>query len=761
MVRPYLVLLIIHCCLRVSAQFQMPVGQWRHHLPLRQVVDIASDGNGIMVATRFGFYRYDPLSREIIRISSSNGLSDVRIAMFAKDPASSESLIAYANGNIDLIRGSEITNIPDIMRSGLQAAKNIYNGYWNNNNVYLSTGAGIIVVNTAKDEIKETIRTNPNGVAEAVYQLSISGGQIYAATAGGLKKANFPNPLLSDPLQWSQEIIPMTGGTIDQVLSWSDRLVVRKRDSLFIREGSNWRWFHSTPSSITFVRVNNGKLLVGYAQNNKGNLLVFNDPQSAPQLISPRASSSPVAAIWETGRTWLGDASRGLISMSGNTEEIIIPASPHDIATGRSVFAGGKVLASAGDIVPAGIPASKMAGVFSYDGNNWVNYEPMAMPALDTMPDITTIAVDPSSQVIWAGSFGGGMIEIPNAGAPRIYKYNSFIAAAVSDPRSFRVTGLAFDQQRNLWITNHGAANPLLVRKADGTTTRYALPLPNTGNALMDIMIDDANRKWILGGPGNGLICFDDNGTPDQLNDDRWRLFSQGRGNGNLPSTHVLSVANDKNGFIWVGTDRGIALIQCGDDLFRSGLCEAVLPVVEQNNVAGLLLANEQINDIKVDGADRKWIATNNGVWLLSADGQKTIERFTRSSGKLLSNIVRSITIHPLTGEVFFFTADGICSFSGTATEAVPSRQKPFVFPNPVPPGYNGTIVIRNLPANAWVRIVELDGKLVFQSRSLGGQAIWNGKNYKGERPSSGAYLIYVGDEFNQQQVAGKIFFIK
>jgi len=117
--------------------------------------------------------------------------------------------------------------------------------------------------------------------------------------------------------------------------------------------------------------------------------------------------------------------------------------------------------------------------------------------------------------------------------------------------------------------------------------------------------------------------------------------------------------------------------------------------------------------------------------------------------------------LNPENGEVFFFTEDGICSFRSTATEPAAEKQKLFVFPNPVPAGFTGTIAMRNLPSNAWVRIVELDGKLVFQTRSLGGQAIWNGRNYKGERASTGVYLIYVSDENNLQQLAGKIFFIK
>jgi ligand-binding sensor domain-containing protein len=220
-------------------------------------------------------------------------------------------------------------------------------------------------------------------------------------------------------------------------------------------------------------------------------------------------------------------------------------------------------------------------------------------------------------------------------------------------------------------------------------------------------------------------------------------------------------MAEDQSGAIWVGTDRGIGIIQCGADLFSAAKCDASLPVVQQDNFAGLLLANEVVNDIKVDGADRKWVATKNGVWLLSADGQKVVYRFTNTNSKLLSNQVFSIVVHATTGEVFFMTAAGICSFRSTATRALQEIKKPFVFPNPVPSGYTGAIAIKELPNNAWVKITELDGRLVYQTRSLGGQAIWHGKNYKGERVNSGAYLIIVSNQDNTDQVAGKIFFIK
>src|SRR6185436_17130474 len=144
---------------------------------------------------------------------------------------------------------------------------------------------------------------------------------------------------------------------------------------------------------------------------------------------------------------------------------------------------------------------------------------------------------------------------------------------------------------------------------------------------------------------------------------------------------------------------------------------------------------------IAIDGADRKWIATKNGAWLISAEGYKVIYRFTETNSPLLSNDVKRIAIDGKTGEVFFATTNGICSFRSTATEGTVENSPVLVFPNPVPPGYTGTIAIRGITNNAIVKITEMDGRLVYQTRALGGQAIWNGKDYRGRIASSGVYL--------------------
>jgi ligand-binding sensor domain-containing protein len=332
----------------------------------------------------------------------------------------------------------------------------------------------------------------------------------------------------------------------------------------------------------------------------------------------------------------------------------------------------------------------------------------------------------------------------------------------VGDPGSYRVAGLAFDQENNLWISNFGSVQPLRVRKNDGSWKNFSLPFSLFENALAQIVVDDNNFKWIVAPLGNGLISFDHGTSIDNISDDRWKRYGGGPGNGNLPSSEVLSLAIDKSGFIWVGTTDGIGVIQCPAESFTVQGCEAVLPVVPHGNFSGFLFKGQEVRSIAVDGADRKWVATKSGVFLVSATGEEVIYQFTEDNSPLLSNDVKKIAIDGKTGEVYFATLKGICSFRSTATQGAETQvpESVLVFPNPVPPGYAGTIAIRGLVNNAIVKITELDGRLVYQTRALGGQAIWDGRNYKGQKIASGAYLVMVTDEGRKERTATKIFFI-
>jgi hypothetical protein len=79
------------------------------------------------------------------------------------------------------------------------------------------------------------------------------------------------------------------------------------------------------------------------------------------------------------------------------------------------------------------------------------------------------------------------------------------------------------------------------------------------------------------------------------------------------------------------------------------------------------------------------------------------------------------------------------------------------IFPNPIAPNYNGPILIKNLVNNALVKITDLNGQLMMQTRSLGGQAIWNGRDQYQHKVASGIYLIFVRDDMGNEKAVGKI----
>jgi len=759
----YLIVLSFSWTLLFKSQGQSipPIGQWREHVPFSNTFHVVQSGGLIYAASPYGYIIYDPEKKELQRKNKVNGLNGSRIIKLAKDPSSEKIAVVYSNFNMDIIEGDKVFNIPDIFLKATVADKTINNLVWQNNLLYVSANLGIIVVDPIKKEIKDTYKIATQLPGSKVNQVAFLGSDIYAATSIGIKKTALNVQWPGNINDWLLEKDDLLGsGECQTVLNWQGNLLVQKKDAVFIKSGTTWKILYVSQKPISAINTSADKLFVMISLGGAGSILQFSSPSGSYQTINSGLLSVPLYSTVSSDGIWVADQKNGLIKINGSNAEKINIDAPADIAKGRGRYFNGEIIASSGSVNANWKGELNPNGFFIFDGNNWTNYNKQENLLPDSVFDIVDVVRNTVNNKLYAASFGGGLIEL-DKGKIKIFKQGSPISSSLSEPGKYMVSGLAIDQKQNIWVTNFGSAQSLLVKKSDDSWTTFNIPFSYSENAVGKIMIDASNRKWIISPKGNGLFCFDDKGTIDQKNDDSWRFFQQGKGRGNLPSSNVLSVASDRNGFIWIGTDKGIGIIQCTNNIFNSGGCEAILPVVTQDNFNGLLFGEESVNDIAIDGANRKWVATNNGVWLISPDGQRIIYHFDESNSYLLGDHVFEVVVQEKTGEVFFFTENGICSFVSTATEPAIEKQRPIVFPNPVPPGYGGTIAIRGLKENAWVRITELDGKLVYQTRSLGGQAIWNGRTYKGEKISSGVYLVMVSDEFNEQQLATKIFFIK
>ena len=383
--------------------------------------------------------------------------------------------------------------------------------------------------------------------------------------------------------------------------------------------------------------------------------------------------------------------------------------------------------------------------------------------------------VDPSNpDHIFAGS-RNGLYEYLNGQFIKYYdNSNSPIEPFDGVNKDYQlVTGTKFDSQGNLWFLNSSAPTTALVKYHNGTFTKLnhsELMKLNTGqiknrsNAELSKMIIDskgkmwfANNNWVT----PAIYQYD-------LENDKITAYENFvNQDGIIINIHegVRCVVEDLEQNIWVGTSMGLLLLE-KSEIENNGnvFTQVKVPRNDGTNNADYLLANVDISSIAIDGGNRKWIGTlNNGVYLISADNMTQIHHFTTSNSKLLSNAVLSIAINSTSGEVFFATDKGLCSYvsDATAPNTEMTTDNVRAYPNPVEPGYSGPITISGLSLDADVKILTTNGVVVNQGRSNGGTYVWDGCDQKGRRVASGIYMVATATSKGEKGTVCKIAIVR
>lgn len=703
----------------------VPLGHWRGHFPYRQATALAAGDGQVYCATPFSLFSISLDDHALTRYSKVNGLHDAGISAIGFHESTRSLVIAYDNSNLDVLQDGNIINIPDIRLRPVPGDKRIRQIAFHGFHAYLSTGIGIITLDLEKHEITDTY------TAGDVHATAVDGPYLYAAAADGIRRGLLQGSNLADPANWTDISSGLGAGAVTAVAQSGGQLFCLRGDSVYILQNDQWqRWF-GNGQPIQRLRAS-GNVLFAIQQ---GRVLELH-PET--NTFRDAAIPHPADALITGTNIWFADAENGLVEYDG-TYRNYTPNAPRGIVTGEMAIIGGSLWAAAGSVSANWQATGNRNGLYRFAQEEWINY---TFP--DSLQDIITVAE--AGGAVYAGAFGGGVISLSGNGQYTVEK--------PSPPHL--ISGLAADKAGNLWVSAFGSPENLLVKKPDNSWLAFRIPLFHLSNAVSQILVDDADQKWIVSPRNNGVFVFNHGSSLEQTADDQWKLYQTGAGRGNLPSADVRCLAKDRSGWIWIGTARGVAVVQC-----PLQQCDAYLPVVKQDNFAGYLFQNEQVNTIAVDGANRKWVGTQNGAWLISADGEKILQYFNVSNSPLSSNIVHRIIVHPVSGEVFFATATGLLSWRGTATEGSTTQGNDvLVFPNPVPRGYEGTIAIRGLVHNAMVKITDVTGKLVYQTRASGGQAVWNGRDYTGHRPQSGVYLVFSADDTGREKLVTKLVFI-
>ena len=729
--------------LQVIAQAP-PIGSWRAHHSYAGTLQVVK-GDKIYTATPEAIFSTNS-SGQFQYYNKLTGLSDASIATIQWDSETEQLVVAYTNNNIDVIKGGLVKNIYDLVRtSRIQKINSIY---CEKGMAYVSTNLGVVVIDLFKYEIKESWILGSSGNTLEVFSLTKGTGNWYAATQNGIYTTAVSNTNIADAKSWTVFYNAANNLPVKKISSAPTGLIIEKNDSLLlIQPAATTTLFYKASEQIKAWQFTEQKITITTTdkQTSKARAHQFTIGNATGLIFEkPDTFINPNDCIFSNGIIWISDQVTGLIQLDLSTSSFVkmIPGGPGGQITTALLASSAGVLAA----------SNTKKGWAILENGKW-----QAQKGLDSVTGVQSIAINHLDNSIWLTTSELGVAKWQNNKVQLFNPRNSSLMGITNN--SCFTSGVVADSKGNSWVSNTGTTKSIHVYQPDGKWTGFTNPFGMTDAGTLEI--DDIGQIWGTTKNANGLFVYNPGSSLTSSTDDRWKQYKAGTGIGNLPSNQVNCAAKDKNGFIWVGTDRGIGIIQCVENIFTAAGCDALLPVVQQDRFAGLLFKDENVQTIAVDGADRKWVGTQNGVWLISATGEKVIYRFSTNNSPLLGNDISKISIDPLTGEVFIATNNGLCSFRSTATEAVTAQQKVLVFPNPVPPGYSGSIAIRGLTNNALVKITNLYGALVYQTRSLGGQAIWDGKNTNGTKVASGVYLIICRDDSGAEKIATKITIVQ
>ena len=243
-----------------------------------------------------------------------------------------------------------------------------------------------------------------------------------------------------------------------------------------------------------------------------------------------------------------------------------------------------------------------------------------------------------------------------------------------------------------------------------------------------------------FGSLNNGLIGVDTSKTPPTL-----KKITGGE-NG-LKSDDVRVVKLDRNNYLWVGTRDGVSVLYSPNRFFENETSLNSIVVSENGNLRELL-SGQFITDIEVNSNNQKWISTaSSGVFLVSEDGSEILRHFTKENSPLPTSSVKTIGINDSNGKVYFGTLKGMVSYQGTAFSESKALSDVRVFPNPVRPGYIGSVIVKGLQKNSRIKITDISGNIVYEKISDGGSISWDLRTFSGNRVHSGVYILFISTE--------------
>lgn len=774
-----LIILVVAVAAALGCYSAVQVGNWIFYpsftYPATRVVET---GDKVYYLAGGGLFSYDKATGESIAYTIDNYLNDYEISDIYPDIEGERIAIAYTTGNIDIMESDgSVINLSDIRDASISGSKRVNGMVWKDNNLYAATDFGVVEFDVKNRKVLSSgnygLKVSAIGMTDRLLAISV-GNDIFTLPIGdNIKKLD----------DWTKAASPGIASELGSVEANSLIARCEGRVIKMIFEDDNstepfdigftTQPFFTTASGTGFISGNSivadGKI-IGLPKQADGNVIGALD--ASVQIWA--LDNSGITSLVRSGTDWNVTMERFRpYSFYIREASFIIPDKSGEklyfTTLGPSAYRKAASTENEGifsvqqtsllkdgviaDVVATGVVLGSVASEYM-------------SPRLERAAATTRLSEDPDDEnTYYIGTGNDGLYKVTDSKYVGKYDHTD---APMSAPWGSRVYEVSFDNGGNMWVGADGlsadkgimilpTAKKQLSPQEIKLTDWYIPDLKGFENGK-DIRIFHCRRSPVVfifsSNSNHCFVAYHTNNTPDNFSDDRavlWNELVDTDGKIFKPE-RITSIAEDAVGKVWFGTSEGVFEISSPENALESSLRVRRLKIDhgDGTGLADYFAGTDMVLDMAVDGANRKWVATEaSGAYLLNPAGNEIIHHFTATNSPLPQQKVNAVYASVTDNSVYFATPQGILAYGSNSTTPAESLSSLKVYPNPVTPEYSGDVTVEGLTDGALVKISDSSGSVIWQSRAEGGMITWNLTNASGNRVRSGIYYIFASSAPN------------
>lgn len=324
-------------------------------------------------------------------------------------------------------------------------------------------------------------------------------------------------------------------------------------------------------------------------------------------------------------------------------------------------------------------------GLYRYDAGNFILFQHDPQDSLSLSKNVVKCILEDQDGYLWIGTQGGGL----NRYDPVLGKLTRFAHSEsdIQSLSNNDILCLYQDRQGNIWVGTENGLNRF--DPATGSFTRFVHDRNDPGSlseiAVLSILEDRKGRIWV-GTWDGGLNLLLPNPTGENGGKSSFRHFKHDpNDSSSLSSNHIWSLFEDAAGRLWAGTfDGGLNVMintECETCSADSPFFQPKFRTFQHHEEDSESLVSNSVLSLNNDLEGNLWIGTSQGLSILEADQLLKIEsqakpetmprflrfHYTYSSRESLShNHIRSIE-SDRTGTMWMGTFNGITTYDPNA----------------------------------------------------------------------------------------------